>query len=181
MARYIALLRALNVGGHVVKMEELRAHFEQLGLTRVETFIASGNLVFETRATAVAALERKIEAHLQQALGYEVKTFLRSDAELAAIACHQPFKPALAREAVALNVAFLAAPLTTEQEQKLQREYRTGIDEFHAHGRELYWLCRKKQSESDFSNAVLERALKLRATLRGINTVRKLAEKYPPR
>jgi uncharacterized protein (DUF1697 family) len=178
--RHIAFLRALNVGGHVVRMEDLRALFGQLGFASVETFIASGNVIFETRAKADAALERKIEAHLQKALGYEVKTFLRSDAEVAAIAACQPFKPALMKEAVALNVAFLAAPLDPEQERRLHQKFRTDVDEFHAHGRELYWLCRRKQSESDFSNAVLERTLKLRATFRGINTVRKLAAKYPP-
>ncbi|HZR38051.1 MAG TPA: DUF1697 domain-containing protein [Nevskia sp.] len=180
MPRYIAFLRALNVGGHTVKMEDLRGLFGALGFERVETFIASGNVIFETRAGGDAALERKIEAHLQQALGYEVKTFVRSDAEVAAIAAYQPFKPALMKQAVALNVAFLAAALDAGQAHKLQSRFRTGIDEFHAHGRELYWLCRKKQSDSDFSNAVLERALKLRATFRGINTVHKLAAKYPP-
>jgi uncharacterized protein (DUF1697 family) len=178
MSRYIAFLRALNVGGHTAKMEDLRTLFEALGFAGVETFIASGNVIFETRARGDAKLEGKIEAHLHQTLGYEVKTFVRSDAEVAAIARYQPFKPALMKQAVALNVAFLAEPLDEAAERKLQ-QFRSGIDEFHAHGRELYWLCRKKQSESDFSNAVLERALKLRATFRGINTVMKLAEKYP--
>lgn len=160
-------------------MEHLRALFEALGFAKVETFIASGNVIFETRARDDAALEKKIEAHLQKALGYEVKTFVRSDAEVAAIACYQPFKPALMKQAVALNVAFLAEPLSDEAERKLQGLFRTDIDEFHAHGRELYWLCRRRQSESEFSNAVLERALKLRATFRSITTVTRLAEKYP--
>ncbi len=180
MPRHIAFLRALNVGGHVVKMEELRLLFEQLGFAGVETFIASGNVIFQSRVRDHAVLEKKIEAHLQKALGYEVKTFVRSDTEIAAIAQYQPFKAAMMREAVALNVIFLAAPLDRAQKQKLVQEHRSDIDEFHAHGRELYWLCRKKQSDSDFSNAVLERALKLRATFRGINTVQKLAAKYPP-
>ena len=141
MSRYIAFLRALNVGGHTVKMEALRALFEGLGFAGVETFIASGNVIFQTRARGDAKLEGKIEAQLHQALGYEVKAFVRSDAELAAIARYQPFKPALMKQAVALNVAFLAEPLDQEAERKLQ-PFRTGIDEFHAHGRELYWLCR---------------------------------------
>ncbi|MBK7317117.1 MAG: hypothetical protein IPI86_05530 [Anaerolineales bacterium] len=55
---------------------------------------------------------------------------------------------------------------------------KTDIDDFHIHGRELYWLCRKKQSESKISNVVLEKALGLKTTLRGINTINKMAEKY---
>jgi uncharacterized protein (DUF1697 family) len=54
----------------------------------------------------------------------------------------------------------------------------TEIDDFRVHGREIYWLCQKKQSESTFSNTVLEKTVGRRSTLRGANTVRKMAEKY---
>jgi uncharacterized protein (DUF1697 family) len=60
------------------------------------------------------------------------------------------------------------------------QNFKTDIDNFHVHGREVYWLCRKKQSESTFSNNAFEKALKLRATFRGMNTIKKLAAKYPP-
>jgi uncharacterized protein (DUF1697 family) len=55
---------------------------------------------------------------------------------------------------------------------------KTDIDDFHVHGREIYWLCRKKQSESTFSNAVLEKTIGRRSTLRGVDTVKKMAAKY---
>ena len=55
---------------------------------------------------------------------------------------------------------------------------RTAVDDFHIHGREIYWLCKKKQSESKVSNAAIEKALKVKSTLRGVNTIKKLAEKY---
>jgi hypothetical protein len=51
---------------------------------------------------------------------------------------------------------------------------------FHVHGREVYWLCRKKQSASTFSNNAFEKALKLGATFRGMNTIKKLAAKIRP-
>ena len=73
MPRYVAFLRAINVGGsHVVKMDTLRARFEGLGFSRVETFIASGNVIFETRSKDAAGLERRIEAMLEMSL--ETKT-----------------------------------------------------------------------------------------------------------
>src|SRR3954451_4103174 len=110
MPRYIAFLRAINVGGHNVKMAQLRALFEELGFSNVETFIASGNVIFDSPATDVQALEQQIENHLQTALGYAVATFLRSTAELAAVAAYQPFSQAqLAAEGGSLYVAFLRA------------------------------------------------------------------------
>jgi uncharacterized protein (DUF1697 family) len=72
MPRYVAFLRAINVGGHIVKMDALRRHFASLGFDDVETFIASGNVIFQSRSTAAAALERRIEACLEERLGYEV-------------------------------------------------------------------------------------------------------------
>ncbi len=177
MPWYIAFLRAINVGGHTVKMDVLRQHFEALGFFNVETFIASGNVVFETTARKTPTLEKKIEQQLREALGYEVATFIRTEAELAAIAKYQPFSAALLKTAQALNVAFLAEELGAAAQQKLQARV-TDIDEFHVHRREVYWLCRTKQSESTFSNVVLEKTIGQASTIRGINTIQKMAAKY---
>lgn len=179
MTRYVAFLRAINVGGHNVTMERLRDLFTELGLARVETFIASGNVIFETRSSAAPALAMKIEKHLEAALGYDVATFLRTDAEVAVIAAHQAFPAGVIETARALNVGFLAAPLTRSQLGALEA-LRTDIDEFSVHGRELYWACRKRQSESTFTNAIFERRTKARATFRSLTTVAKLAARYAP-
>jgi uncharacterized protein (DUF1697 family) len=66
MPRYVAFLRAINVGGHIVKMDYLRSLFEELGFTNVETFIASGNVVFDSSYKNPASLEKKIEGHQQK-------------------------------------------------------------------------------------------------------------------
>ena len=176
--RYVAFLRAINVGGRVVKMDTLRSEFEDLGLTRVETFIASGNVVFETRSKNPAVLERKIGQALERALGYEVATFIRSLPEVGAIARYQPFSASAMASAVSLNIGFLKEPLEAAGRAALAK-LKTDIDDFHANGSELYWLCLKRQSESKISNAVFERALKVKATFRGMRTVEKLAAKYP--
>src|SRR5271157_3382159 len=105
MTRYIALLRAINVGGHVVKMDALRGLFESLGFSNVETFIASGNVLFETNSNS--NLEKKIESKLHTALGYDVATFIRTDAELKAIANYKAFAQSQLNAATAFNVAFL--------------------------------------------------------------------------
>jgi len=177
VSRYFAFLRAINVGGHTVKMDALRQIFESLGFAGVETFIASGNVTFEAGLQDAVALENTIENRLREALGYEVSTFIRTDPELAAIAHYQPFQQSDPDAAATLNIAFLAAPLDPVSRQKLMA-LRTEIDDFNVHRCEIYWLCRKKQSESTFSNAVLEKALGRKATLRGVSTVKKMAENY---
>lgn len=173
MTKYIAFLRAINVGGHNVKMDELKKHFESLGLSNVETFIASGNVIFETSAKDTAKLEKKIESKLLETLKYEVTTFLRTPGEVADVAKYKPFKV----KGEALNVAFIAEPPDEATVKKLMT-YKNEIDDFHVHGREVYWLCQIKQSESKFSNAAFEKIIGRRATFRGINTIQRMAEKY---
>jgi uncharacterized protein (DUF1697 family) len=177
--RWIAFLRAINVGGHTVKMERLRALFAELEFSNVETFIASGNVIFDAPSVDMQALEKQIEGHLKRSLGYEVATFIRSAAELAAIAGYLPFGAAELEDAGNwLYIAFLQAAPSAAAKQKLMA-FRNEVDDFHIHEREVYWLCRKKISESTFSGALLEKALGMPATLRNATTVRKLATKYP--
>jgi len=179
MSRFIAFLRAINVGGHTVKMDALRQLFESMGFTKVETFIASGNVVFESETKDTRELEEMIEDRLHESLGFPVVPFIRTESELAGIARYQPFPQAALDAAQALNIAFLAdSPDEAAQARLLA--LRTEIDDFLSHGREVYWLCRKKQSESTFSNAVLEKILHTQSTLRGAATVQKMAAKYPP-
>ena len=60
MPKLFAFLRAINVGGHVVKMDQLRDFFIALRLIDVENFIASGNVIFESKSKNPEALERNI-------------------------------------------------------------------------------------------------------------------------
>jgi uncharacterized protein (DUF1697 family) len=157
-------------------MDVLRALFESLGLVNIETFIASGNVLFEMPPVAdVREIETKIEACLYAGLGYEVVTFIRSAAELAEIANFVPFEYSLLDDA-SIYIAFLHSPLTEALAKKVMA-FRTPIDEFRVNGREVYWLCRRISSESTFSGGVLERALGLPATLRNSTTIKKIAAK----
>lgn len=177
MSKHIAFLRAINVSGHNVKMDYLRQLFESIGFSNVETFIASGNVIFDVKAGNVKTLEKKIEALLHESLGYEVATFIRTDAEVAEIAKYKPFPQFQLDTAKALNIGFLADAPDDSAAQKLA-SLRSDIDDFHVHGREIYWLCKIKQSDSKISNVAIEKTLGIKSTLRGINTVDKLAEKF---
>jgi uncharacterized protein (DUF1697 family) len=174
--RLFAFLRAINVGGHTVAMPKLKTIFEDLGLADVETFIASGNVIFTSSAKSLGVLERKIETALERSLGYEVKTFIRTASELAAIAGHKPFPDARIRSAGAFCVGFLAQPLDAGATKSLLA-LKTDIDDFQVHDREVWWLCKMRQHESTFSNVRFEKATGARVTFRGFNTVAKLAAK----
>jgi uncharacterized protein (DUF1697 family) len=177
MPRLVAFLRAINVGGHTVRMAELKSLIEGLGFKDVETFIASGNVLFSARAGDLRAVERRIASGLQAALGYEVATFVRTGAEVAAIAGYAPFKPALLKQAVAFNVGLLESAPSPEACRALAA-LQTGVDEFHVHGREAYWLSRGRQSESPFFKIGFERVLKVRTTVRALTTIRALVAKH---
>jgi uncharacterized protein (DUF1697 family) len=173
MARHVAFLRAINVGGHIVKMDALRAHCESCGLSNVETFIASGNVIFDSRAGA-AALEAKIAKQLRARLGYEVETFIRSVPELQAVV-----KTADSRRNGARNiyVGFMRAPAAAAVQKAVQALAVKG-ERFVFDGREIYWLTGTNMLDSKFSYATLEKLTKAPATFRNITTVTKLAEKY---
>ena len=179
MPKYVAFLRAINVGGHTVKMDYLRSLFAALGFTNVETFIASGNVIFDSPSKSTKALEKKIEASLHQTLGYAVAAFIRSTSELADVASYEPFSDAeLNAPGHALYIGFMAASPSDAAKQKLLA-LGLKLNDFHLHGREVYWLLRTKFSDSEFSGARLEKTLGLPVTLRNSTTVKKLAAKYP--
>lgn len=178
MPRYVALLRAINVGGHVVKMDRLRGLFEELKFTRVESFIASGNVIFDTRSTDSAALETRIEKRLKEALGYEVATFLRTPEELKTIAAYAPFAEDTVGQDASLYVVFIKTAPHEEARAKVL-SFCTATDQFHTHGREIYWR-RIRVGDAAFTGPPLERALKAPTTFRNVTTVRKLAAKCAP-
>ncbi len=141
----------------------------------METFIASGNVVFRSGSEA-AALGTLIERGLEKALGYPVVTFLRSTDEIAAVAERNPFGTPLAPGA-RIYVGFLRDRPSPGVRRKVV-ELATPTDTFAVDGRELYWMCATPSMESLISGATLEKVVGQPATLRNLNTVRRLAAKY---
>lgn len=179
--RYVAFLRAINVGGHTVRMEALRRLFESMGALNVATFIASGNVIFETRRTNAGVLERSIAEGLQNALGFPVATFLRTIPEVAAAAAHNPFPESEFAAGATMYVGFLKDKPGKERLRAVTA-LRTAVDDFAVREREVYWLRRKAPWVSGYSGPPLEKTLATAITMRNVSTVRKLAAKYaqPP-
>jgi len=177
MPRLFAFLRAINVGGHTVTMEDLRAHFSSFGLRDVETFIASGNVIFSSRAAAMPALEQRIGSRLGAALGYPVPTFIRTEAQLTALYSFRAFPETEQRAAHAVMVGLVAKPLGASAATGLLA-LNGANDRFRVNGREVYWLRRTRESDPTLTNARLERVLGTAATFRNLNTIARLVDKY---
>ena len=173
MSQYVAFLRAINVGGHVVKMDQLRKLFEDMGLTNVKTFIASGNVIFESATKSPQVLEQKTSRALEKALGYAVGVFIRSAAEIAEIAGHQAYTDAELQEG-SLYIGLLSAALTAS-EQKIVAAMQTPVDALRVKGRELYWHAGQNFRDAEFSPAKLEKKLGKAATFRNVTTMRRIA------
>ena len=174
MKKYIAFLRAINVGGtKIIKMEDLKRMFESFGLASVQTYIATGNVIFETKDSA--KLEAKLESQIEKALGYKVEIFLRTMEEAMEIAHNPPFTP---QDNQTLHVVLLRRnqPVEKKLEQELL-SLRSEEDDFAVKGSEVYNL-RYDRDRSIFSNSFIEKILKTSATTRNWNTLCKIAEKY---
>jgi uncharacterized protein (DUF1697 family) len=180
MHTFIAFLRGINLGNRRLKMDALRRHFEKMKFTEVTTFIASGNVIFTTELRDTQKLEAFIERQLKASLGYEVHTFVRTLAEIAAIVAFAPFtRDDMNSPQNTVHCAFFREPLAPAQIRGLA-SCRTEVDELRVRGRELYWLCRIKTNESKIWTLPEYKALKLpSSSMRNLKTLRKLAALYP--
>lgn len=172
--KYIAFLRAINVGKRIVKMEHLKSLFESLGFDNVETFIASGNVMFETASQKTTSLEKKIANHLENELGYEVDTFVRTMSSLIEIEKQCPFT--VSKKDDTIYVSFLHKPLdkqTTSTLLALQNK----LNQFAHINNEIYWL-RLNKDDSIFLKSSLEKLLSISTTNRNITTIQKINQKY---
>jgi len=178
MKRYIAFLRGINVGGHRVKMDRLRSLFEELGFVDVSTFIASGNVIFSAKSDDVVSLSARIEQCLADRLGYDVTTFIRTPAELEALAEFEPADPGRGEPSTSsIYVILLQAPAGDDLRSTLSG-LSSEMDEFRFSGREVYWLIQGKISESPLFGRVFEKAMRgVPNTTRNITTLRRLVAK----
>jgi uncharacterized protein (DUF1697 family) len=172
--RYAAFLRGVNLGrNHRVSGAELKALFEELGAEGVATFRTSGNVVFE----APRDMAREIEKHLEASLGYEVAIFLRTAAELKAIAAEQPFpakKVETSKGKLQVSMLGKAPPAATRRKVLA---LATDQDPLVFGKRELYWLPSGGTLESELDRKAIDKLLGP-TTMRTKGTVELLTAKY---
>ena len=173
--RYIALLRGVNVGGHMVKMERLRELFAGLGLNGVRTYIQTGNVFFEAADGDRAELTRAIESHLRAALGYEVPTFLRTLPELERTLARSPFTDADVTPDTRLNIVFVASPVPAALALPAWSAKRD-IEIRETTEREAYVVWYLKDGRPPVSQNFLEKTLGSQVTSRFAHTTVQILE-----
>ncbi len=176
MAKYIALLRGINVSGvKIIKMEDLRAMFTNMGYSAVQTYIQSGNVVFEAASSPIAQLTNSITKGLETALGYHVPIVVVKATTMQAIAKADAFTNTMNTPITAKKyVAFLEKKPAKELEAILAT-LTNPADTYLLQGDVIYIAIDESKGKSLFTNMLLEKKLKLYATTRNWNTVCKLA------
>ena len=165
MPKYIAFLRAINVGGTtLIKMTDLKKMFESFGLDNVQTYIQTGNVIFESPEKNSSVLEEQIERRLEKAVGIR-------DVQKMVHTC--PFNP---QDGEIVHVVILQKQPHKKNVDTLLA-LRSDADDFATKGKEVYNL-RRDRDQSIFSNNLIEKTLEVMGTTRNFTTIKNLAEKY---
>ena len=176
MSVIISLLRSVNLAGHnKVKMEELRALYESLGFTDVQSYIQSGNIVFRTKSQDLARLSRKIEDEIDRRFGFRTHVILRTPSDLQSVLAKNPFARRPGMEPGRLLIDFLVREPSREALDK-GRKLKTDLEELRIDGRELYMYFPNGMARPKISWGAVEKVLNTPGTGRNLNTVRKLLE-----
>jgi uncharacterized protein (DUF1697 family) len=179
MSKYVAFLRGINVGGNkIIKMEALRQVFESIGFTGVATYIASGNVIFESRSKSPAPLKSKIETALKKSFGHEVSVSLLDFEKLAALTDEGVFNEIEPSKDVGLLVAFLASEPTLRPKLPISVP-KENFDVLAARDQAVFIVVRRKPNgQAAFPNDFIEKQFGVKATTRNWNTVKKIVESH---
>jgi uncharacterized protein (DUF1697 family) len=176
MHRFVAFLRGINVGGHIVVKEKLKEAFTSLGFQNVSTYKQSGNVIFETDMASPQEIRSKIEDKLQSLLGYNVVVFVRTIPQLKSIIDVDPFK-GQDKEGASLLVTFLANAQSTFPLQLPLTISKSTALVISSKGTEVFSITHGG-GEGALPNPFLESKLKMKATTRNLNIIREIVEKY---
>lgn len=176
MQTYIALLRGINVSGvKKIKMADLRAMLEDLGLIAVTTYIQSGNIIFKSENNSVQELADQIKSGIQEVFGFDVPVFVKTKSEIMSILKESPYRNPEDLEAKRIYYAVLGnAP---EHENSVALEQKTYPNElFKITSTCVYLNCTNGAGNAKLTNNVIERKLKVKATSRNHRTMLNLIE-----
>jgi uncharacterized protein (DUF1697 family) len=174
MVTHIALIRGVNVGGNMLRMEHLKQMLATLGFADVRTYLQSGNALFRARGTS-AKLAATIERALVEVTRLPVSVVVRTPAELQRAIAANPFPREASAAPRTVHVTFLAAAPSEAGIAALGR-IEAGVDRWQATGAQIYLHCPHGYGRSKLSNTAIERALGVRATTRNWSTVMALHE-----
>ncbi len=177
MSKYIAILRGINVGsGRKVPMTDLKKLCESLGLQNVQTYIQSGNVVFELgRPEAILMLEMRLQQAFSETFGFDIPVIVRTDEELAESIAQNPFLKEENLDIERLHLTVLKELPKPELLEKI-KGYQYLPDRYEIIGRNVFIFCAAGYGTSKLVNSFFESKLKVPATTRNWKTVLKLHE-----
>jgi uncharacterized protein (DUF1697 family) len=174
MTTWIALLRAVNVGGHNrVAMADLGALLADLGCTNPRSLLQSGNLVFGSSGRAGQSLEARLEAGARERLQLDTEFLVRTAAEWDALVAGNPFPAEAKNDPGHLLVMCLKGSPARSAVTALERAI-PGRERVRVSGREAYLVYPDGVGRSRLTAALIERHLGTTGTARNWNTVLKL-------
>jgi uncharacterized protein (DUF1697 family) len=169
----VSLLRGVNVGGQIIKMDALRGIYESLGLRKVETFIQSGNVVFTTQSRDLKALTKRIEDAIEKNCGFHSDAILRDSTQIRDVLARNPFAGRAGINPKSLLITFLAGDPDAEGCKKV-RAMDIHPEELYIDGREVYAYFPNGLARPKLSWAQIGKCLKTPATGRNVTTVEKV-------
>jgi len=181
MSKYIAILRGINVGsGRKVPMTDLKKLCESLGLQNMQTYIQSGNVVFELgRPEAILMLEMRLQQAFSETFGFDIPVIVRTDEELAESIAQHPFLKEENLDIERLHLTVLKELPKPELLEKI-KGYQYLPDRYEIIGRNVFIFCAAGYGTSKLVNSFFESKLKVPATTRNWKTVLKLHEMLLP-
>jgi len=172
----VSLLRGVNVGGHhKIRMDALRALYEELGLRDVQTCGQSGNVVFRHTGRDLARLGTRIEDGIERSFGFRPAVILRTAAELRDVIARNPFATRPGIDSSKLIVTFLIADPSPDARERILA-IKADPEELRIGGRELYMYFPNGMARANLQPALIEKTLQKSGTGRNWNTVTKLLE-----
>ncbi len=175
--KYVAFLRAINVGGHnKIKMDELKSLFISLGYKNVQTVIQSGNVIFETPEKSIKSITDKIEKKLKEFMKKEISVFVRKSSELEKIVTGNPFGKTKADDKIKTYVFFLYE----EPPVKIEIPFKSAagdVNVFKKIGSQVFIIVKKIPGKASSPNDLIEKTFGVPATARNWNVVCKIVDK----
>ncbi len=175
MQTYVALLYSIILGeGRRVVMADLKAMAESVGLKNPRTLVATGNLVFETRATDIARLEQRLETAFEKTFGRHVDIIVRTAEDWLKLAAGNPFPGESAETGDQVAVRAMREPAPADGVAALQA-YAAEDEKVASVGGDIWVVFSRERPSSRLLAAMNHKRLGI-GTSRNWNTVRKLAE-----
>ncbi|MEI7984721.1 MAG: DUF1697 domain-containing protein [Armatimonadota bacterium] len=172
---YIAFLRGINVGGNKkLSMAELREFLTELGFTKVQTVLQSGNVVFESEERGTQELEIFLGEEIEQRFGLATEFVVRTPSEIVSVMERNPFPDEAIQDPGHLLVLFMKSVPVPKDVELLQASI-VGREVVHADGKHVYAIFPDGIGDSKLTSH-LDRKLGKTWTGRNWNTVSKLAE-----